>query len=388
MPILPHGSELINRTAGRDERERLTEKAKSMEAINLNPREVSDLEMIANGALSPLEGFMTKDEYKSVLDLMRLSNGIPWTIPITLSVLKADADRYKEGNDIALYGEANHLLGILHLDEKYQFDKEKEAQQILRTTDESHPGVQYLKSIGEMLLGGKITLLNSPHHENFSKYRLAPKETRLLFNEKGWKRIVAFQTRNPIHRAHEYIQKCALEVVDGLLIHPLVGETKGDDIPATVRMSCYETLLEKYYPETRTVLSVFPAAMRYAGPREAIFHALVRKNYGCTHFIVGRDHAGVGKFYGTYDAHHIFDEFASDEIGITPLFFDYTFYCKSCYGMASNKTCPHDSSNHVFLSGTAVREMLTKGEIPPPEFTRPEIAEILINAFRANKGKV
>lgn len=388
MPILPHGSELINRRAGRDERDRLAEKAKSMEAINLNPREVSDLEMIANGALSPLKGFMTKGEYTAVLDLMRLPNGIPWTIPITLSVAKAHADRYKEGHDIALHDGADHLLGILHLEEKYPFDKDKEAQLVLRTTDDSHPGVQYLKSIGGMLLGGEITLLNNPRHEDFNEYRLTPNETRLLFKDKGWKRIVAFQTRNPIHRAHEYIQKCALEVVDGLLVHPLVGETKEGDIPATVRMRCYETLLKKYYPETRTVLSVFPAAMRYAGPREAIFHALVRKNYGCTHFIVGRDHAGVGKFYGTYDAHYIFDEFTRDEIGITPLFFDYTFYCKSCYGMASNKTCPHDSSNHVLLSGTAVREMLTKGEIPPTEFTRPEIAEILIQAFRVNKDIV
>ena len=385
MSISPHGSVLINREAEGDQRDHLIEKTKSMETIHLNSREVSDLEMIANGALSPLEGFMLKEEYTSVLDLMKLPNGLPWTIPITLSAAKSDADRCKEGNDCALYDQEDHLLGILHLEEKYKFDKEKEALEVLRTTDENHPGVQYLESIGEILLGGKITLLNKPHHKYFHQHRLTPKETRVLFNVKGWKRIVAFQTRNPIHRAHEYIQKCALEVVDGLLIHPLVGETKEGDIPATVRMQCYEILLEKYYPKTRTVLSVFPAAMRYAGPREAIFHALVRKNYGCTHFIVGRDHAGVGKFYGTYDAHHIFDEFAPEEIGITPLFFDYTFFCKSCYGMASNKTCPHDSSEHVFLSGTAVREMLLKGKAPPTEFTRPEIAEILINAFHENK---
>ncbi|KPJ55700.1 MAG: sulfate adenylyltransferase [Deltaproteobacteria bacterium DG_8] len=389
MAILPHGGALVNRTVEGDERTHLIEKAKSMEVIHLNSREVSDLEMIASGALSPLEGFMVKEEYSSVLDLMRLPNGLPWTIPITLSLAKADVDRYKEGSDIALYDQADHLLGILHLDEKYRFDKEKEANQILRTTDESHPGVQYLKGIGDTLLGGKITLLNRPHHENFNQYRLNPKETRVLFNVKGWRRIVAFQTRNPIHRAHEYIQKCALEVVDGLLIHPLVGETKEGDIPATVRMHCYEILLKKYYPrtQTRTVLSVFPAAMRYAGPREAIFHALVRKNYGCTHFIVGRDHAGVGKFYGTYDAHYIFDEFHSEEIGITPLFFDYTFFCKSCDGMASSKTCPHDSSEHIFLSGTAVREMLIKGKLPPSEFTRPEVAEILMSAFHKVKDK-
>lgn len=385
MTIAPHGGVLVNRVAEGDEKAHLIEKAKSMEVIHLNPREVADLEMIASGALSPLEGFMVKEDYNSVLDLMRLPNGLPWTIPVTLSVPKADADKYQEGNDSALYDHVDNLLGILHLEEKYQFDKGKEADKILKTTDESHPGVQYLKSIGDILLGGKITLLNRPSHEHFKNYRLEPKETRTLFKENGWKRIVAFQTRNPIHRAHEYIQKCALEMVDGLLIHPLVGETKEGDIPASVRMNCYEILLKKYYPQTRTVLSVFPAAMRYAGPKEAIFHALVRKNYGCTHFIVGRDHAGVGKFYGTYDAHYIFDEFTPEEIAITPLFFDYTFFCKSCGGMASNKTCPHDSSVHVFLSGTAVREMLTKGESPPLEFTRPEIAEILINAFHKNK---
>ena len=385
MTIKPHGGTLVNRIAQGEVKDHLLEKANAMASIRLNAREVSDLEMIATGALSPLEGFMVKEEYQSVLDLMRLPNGLPWTIPITLSVTKANADNYKGGNDYTLYDHTDQLLGILHLQEKYQLDKEKEALSVLKTTDETHPGVQYLKSIGDILLGGKVTLLNKTRHHYFNHYRLDPQETRVLFKVKGWKRIVAFQTRNPIHRAHEYIQKCALEMVDGLLIHPLVGETKEDDMPATVRMQCYEMLLNKYYPKTRTVLSVFPAAMRYAGPREAIFHALVRKNYGCTHFIVGRDHAGVGEFYGTYDAHYIFDEFEREEIGITPLFFDYTFFCKSCDGMASGKTCPHDSPEHILLSGTAVREMLLKGELPPPEFTRPEIAQILINAFREKK---
>ena len=382
MPIEPHGGTLINRIVDGETKNKLEQKARGLEQITINSREISDLEMIATGGLSPLEGFMNKQDYASVVDLMRLKNGLPWTIPITLSVARKDADRFKEGSDVALINDQETLLGILHLEEKFGFDKEHEAQQVLRTTDEKHPGVQYLKSIGDVYLGGKISLINRPAHAEFLNYRLDPRETRALFKQKGWKRIVAFQTRNPIHRAHEYIQKCALEVTDALLVHPLMGDTKQDDIPGQVRMACYEALLGKYYPDTRSMLSIFPAAMRYAGPREAIFHALARKNYGCTHFIVGRDHAGVGNYYGTYDAHYIFDEFSSAEIGITPLFFDHTFYCKTCEGMASSKTCPHDAGHHVFLSGTKVREMLQQGEVPPMEFTRPEVAEILIKFMK------
>ena len=382
MPIEPHGGTLINRIVDGETKNKLEQKARGLEQITINSREISDLEMIATGGLSPLEGFMNKQDYASVVDLMRLKNGLPWTIPITLSVARKDAEHLKEGSDVALLNEQETLLGILHLEEKYGFDKEHEAQQVLRTTDEKHPGVQYLKSIGDVYLGGRISLINRPAHAEFLNYRLDPRETRALFKQKGWKRIVAFQTRNPIHRAHEYIQKCALEVTDALLVHPLMGDTKQDDIPGQVRMACYEALLGKYYPDTRSMLSIFPAAMRYAGPREAIFHALARKNYGCTHFIVGRDHAGVGNYYGTYDAHYIFDEFSPAEIGITPLFFDHTFYCKTCEGMASSKTCPHDAGHHVFLSGTKVREMLQRGEVPPMEFTRPEVAEILIKFMK------
>ena len=382
MPIEPHGGTLINRMVDGETKNTLQQKARGLEQVTINSREISDLEMIATGGLSPLEGFMTRQDYASVVDFMRLKNGLPWTIPITLSIARKDAERLKEGNDVALINEQETLLGILHLEEKYGFDKEHEAQQVLRTTDEKHPGVQYLKSIGDVYLGGKISLINRPAHAEFLNYRLDPRETRALFKQKGWKRIVAFQTRNPIHRAHEYIQKCALEVTDALLVHPLMGDTKQDDIPGQVRMACYEALLGKYYPTTRSMLSIFPAAMRYAGPREAIFHALARKNYGCTHFIVGRDHAGVGNYYGTYDAHYIFDEFSPAEIGITPLFFDHTFYCKTCEGMASSKTCPHDAGHHVFLSGTKVREMLQQGEVPPMEFTRPEVAEILIRFMK------
>ncbi len=382
--IAPHGGKLINRIHGEKEREILEEKIPNLKKIKLNSREISDLEMIATGALSPLEGFMTKNDYDSVVDMMHLSNGLPWTIPITLSATEDESKILNEGEDISLLNESDEVLGVLHLEEKYKYDKEKEADHVYGTTDTAHPGVAYIYQTGNILLGGKISLLKRPKHNDFLKYRFDPAESRKLFREKGWKRVVGFQTRNPIHRAHEYIQKCALEVVDGLFLHPLVGETKGDDIAANIRMKSYEVILEKYYPTDRTVIGVFPAAMRYAGPKEAIFHAVIRKNYGCTHFIVGRDHAGMGNYYGTFDAHYIFDEFDPEEIGITPLFFDHTFFCRTCGGMASYKTCPHDSTHHVTLSGTKVREMLRKGEIPPVEFTRPEVAKILIEGMTKN----
>lgn len=380
--IAPHGGKLINRISEEKEREILEEKIPNFKRIKLNKREISDLEMIATGSLSPLEGFMLKKDYDSVLDMMHLSNGLSWTIPITLSATGEEAKNFKEGDDIALEDEnGGGILAILHLEEKYKYNKEKEADQVYGTLDAAHPGVAYLYQTGDMLLGGKISLIKRPRYTNFMKYRLDPSETRKIFREKGWRRVVGFQTRNPIHRAHEYIQKCALEVVDGLFLHPLIGETKGDDISADIRMKSYEVILEKYYPLDRTIIGVFPAAMRYAGPKEAIFHAIIRKNYGCTHFIVGRDHAGVGNYYGTFDAHYIFDEFDPEDIGIIPLFFDHTFFCRTCGGMASYKTCPHDSSHHVTLSGTKVREMLRKGDIPPVEFTRPEVAKVLIEGM-------
>jgi sulfate adenylyltransferase len=381
MPIKPHGGVLINRIVSGSEKEKLEQKCGGMERIHLTPREVSDLEMIAVGAFSPLYGFMSQAEYLSVVEYGRLPRGFPWTIPITLGVDKKEADRFKHGDDIALYDKQDNLLGVLHLHEKYVFDKEKEARQVLRTTDTAHPGVKYLMEMGDVLLGGPISLINRPPAGPYERYKLDPAETRVLFKEKGWTKIVAFQTRNPVHRAHEYIQKCALETVDGLLLHPLMGETKSDDIPAEVRLKCYQLLLEHYYPKERVVLSIFPAAMRYAGPREAVFHALVRKNYGCTHFIVGRDHAGVGNYYGTYDAQHIFNSFSREEIDIIPLCFEHAFFCRGCDGMATYKTCPHTEKERVILSGTAVRKMLREGIMPPEEFTRPEVAEILINSM-------
>jgi sulfate adenylyltransferase len=381
--IPAHGSRLINRELTGVERETLLERVPAMPRIMLRPREVSDLEMIANGAFSPLEGFMCEDDYVAVRGNMHLASGLPWTIPVTLSATDDAAGRFKEGDDIALYESEDHLLGVLHLKQKFRYDKEREAERVYLTTDTAHPGVAALHAQGEWLLGGAISLLARPRKAEFPSYRLDPRQTRDAFRKKGWHRVVAFQTRNPIHRAHEYIIKCALETVDGLLLHPLVGETKSDDIPAVVRMRCYEAMLDHYFPKTRAMLAVNPAAMRYAGPREAVFHAIIRKNYGCTHFIVGRDHAGVGNYYGTYDAHYIFNEFDSEALAITPMFFDHSFFCRRCSGMASNKTCPHDSSEHVTLSGTKVREMLSRGEMPPAEFSRAEVASILIESLSA-----
>ncbi len=382
FPVNPHGGELINRVVTGGDREEWIKKGSSLARITLNERELSDLDMIASGALSPLTGFMSSADYRSVVESMHLSNGLAWSLPITLSVKKENEARYKEGGDVALYDEKGGLIAILHLKEKFAYNKEEEAQQVYRTTDANHPGVAALYAQGDLYLAGEVTVINRVGYDDFLAYRKDPAELRQLFKEKGWKRIVGFQTRNPIHRAHEYLQKCALELVDGLLIHPLVGATKSDDVPADVRMKCYEVLLENYYPKDRTYISVFPAAMRYAGPREAIFHAIVRKNYGCTHFIVGRDHAGVGNYYGTYDAQLIFDEFEPQELGIQPMFFEHSVFCKKCEGMASSKTCPHGKEEHVFLSGTKVREMLSQGIEPPHEFSRPEVAKILIEAMK------
>ena len=384
--ISPHGGKLINREVAGLERERFINAATELPALHLNAREISDLEMIATGAYSPLEGFLNPSDYDSVCANMRLANGIAWPIPITLPVSNELANTFRQFEDLALY-QGDHLLGLLHLAEKYRYNKVREAELVYRTTDAAHPGVRALYNQGDWLLGGKVSLINRPRGLPFAGYRKDPVETRALFQQRGWRRVVAFQTRNPVHRAHEYIQKCALEIADGLLLHPLVGETKADDVPADVRIQSYEAILEHYYPATRTILSVLPAAMRYAGPREAVFHALIRKNYGCSHFIVGRDHAGVGDYYGTYDAHHIFDEFEPEELGVMPLLFDHTFYCRSCVGMASTKTCPHDKSAHVTLSGTKVRELLSAGQLPPIEFSRPEVARVLIEARRTAKAE-
>jgi len=383
--IKPHGGILINREIQGSKREDLVRKATTLPKVQLSSRQVSDLLMLAIGGYSPLDGFLNEADYTSVRDRMKLVNGVVWPIPITLAVSTDEAGGLRVPSEISLYDD-DHLLGILHVTEKFTYDKEREAQAVYGTKDRAHPGVASLLAQGDWLLAGPISLLNRPRNPSFQQYRLDPSETRLVFSERGWRRVVAFQTRNPVHRAHEYIQKCALEIADGLLLHPLVGDTKADDVPADVRMRSYEEILARYYPASRTVLSVMPAAMRYAGPREAVFHALIRKNYGCSHFIVGRDHAGVGNYYGTYEAQYIFDEFDPSELGITPLFFDHTFYCRTCGAMASVKTCPHEPTNHVTLSGTKVRELLSAGELLPIEFSRPEVARVLIDAYRIAAG--
>ncbi len=379
---IPHGGKLIHRIATPEQREIFIEKGETLPRVTLDDRALSDLVMIAIGGFSPLEGFMGQADYASVVTDMRLANGLPWSIPITLSVTESVAAPLREGTLLRLDDATGRFVGVLELTEKYPYDKHHEAKHVYRTEDEKHPGVKVVYEQGGINLAGPVWLLDRDPHPLFPSYQIDPAVSRVMFEERGWQTVVGFQTRNPIHRAHEYIQKCALEIVDGLFLHPLVGATKSDDIPADVRMRCYEIMVERYFPKNRVILAINPSAMRYAGPREAIFHALIRKNYGCTHFIVGRDHAGVGDYYGTYDAQHIFDEFAPGELGITPLKFEHAFYCTRTQTMATTKTSPSKPEERIHLSGTKVREMLRRGELPPPEFSRPEVAAELARAMR------
>jgi sulfate adenylyltransferase len=370
--IAPHGGELVDRNGERPD------DLDSLEVVRLTPRELADLDMLASGALSPLAGFMGREDYERVVEEMRLADGLVWALPVCLAVESAPS-----GDRVALADEDGTPIAVLEVEETYVYDKEREAERCFRTTETEHPGVARLFAQHDLYLAGPVTVF-ARQESKFPELHRDPAETRALFAERGWKRVVGFQTRNPIHRAHEYLTKCALETVDGLLIHPLVGETKSDDVPAAVRVDAYRTLVEGYYPEDRVLVSAFPAAMRYAGPREAVWHAICRKNYGCSHFIVGRDHAGVGQYYGSYDAQLIFDELDAHELDIEPMFFEHSFWCKACGQMASAKTCPHGGDDRVFLSGTQVRELLERGELPPEEFTRPEVAQVLIEAYRGS----
>ena len=383
-----HGGALVDRLVGGDRAADVLRRAKALSPIRLDARTAADAELIATGALSPLNGFLSKGDYFSVIREAHLAKGDLFPIPITLSVPRADASKYREGSEASLVDDNGEPFGIMSVQEMYAVDRDHEAKEVYKTVDAKHPGVAYLfERRDEVALGGPITLARRTIERKFPAHHRDPGEVREVIASRGWRRTVAFQTRNPIHRAHEYLLRCALEITDGLVVHPLVGETKGDDVPAAVRVRCYEALLENYFPKDRTLLTVFPFAMRYAGPREALMHAIARQNYGFSHFIVGRDHAGVGNYYGTYDAQRIFETLAPNELAIQTLFFEHSFYCRACGGVASIKTCPHGDEQRLLLSGTRVRELLSKGEAPPVEFSRPEVAAILIAAYRSAQEK-
>jgi sulfate adenylyltransferase len=374
---LPHGGQLVNRRLDAEEAAALT--ASRLPWLTLTAAEVADLRALATGAYSPLTGFLGAKEHESVTEQMRLPDGTLWPIPVCLGL--PDGIRV-DGGRLALRGEGGELLGVLEVTEVFERDRAAEAELVYGTSDPAHPGVARVLGAPVRAVAGPVQAVVAPLEGPVGARALTPAQTRAAFTERGWATVVGFQTRNPVHRAHEYLMKCALEMVDGLLLHPLVGPTKEGDVPVEVRMRAYEAVLG-YFPPARVLLAALVAPMRYAGPREAVLHALVRKNYGCTHFIVGRDHAGVGSYYGTFEAQELIASLPAEDLGIVPLRFDNAFYCRRCLAMATGRTCPHPDSEHVALSGTQVRSMLAAGELPPPEFSRAEVAELLIESYRA-----
>jgi sulfate adenylyltransferase len=383
--VPPHGGILKPLLLDGTELEDAKNNAKDFPVVRLNSRETSDLIMLAMGAFSPLDGFMREKDYLGVVNNMQMTDGTMWPIPITLSISKEQAKDLRVGDNIALVDdESDELMGSMVIEEKFDYDKKHEAIQVFRTDDEQHPGVAKIYEQHDVYLGGPVKVFSEgPYPNMYGEHYARPAETRAIFEEKGWIRIAGFQTRNPIHRSHEYVTKIAMEVSDGVLIHPLVGKLKPGDIPADVRMKCYTTLIDKYYVKENVVLKVYPMEMRYGGPREALLHAIFRQNFGCSHLIIGRDHAGVGSYYGPFDAQKIFDEIPKDALQIKPLNIDWTFWCHGCGEMASMKTCPHGKEDRVLISGTKVREMLSNGEMPPEEFTRPEIGQILMDYYQS-----
>jgi sulfate adenylyltransferase len=379
--IAPHGGRLVDLVVPSEERASALGHAETLPRLALTARQLADLECLATGVYSPLDGFMGQSDYRQVLEQMRLADGTLWPIPVVFDVDEKDLAGIGEAAEIALSWEGR-VIATLRITERYAADKPLEASTVYGVDDAEHPGVAAVRELGDVYLAGPVRLIEPQLHGSFDSYRYTPAQSRAEFARRGWRKVAAFQTRNPIHRAHEYLQKVALETVDGLFVHPLVGQTKSDDIPADLRIHTYEVILERYYPQDRILLGVFPAAMRYAGPREALKHAIARQNYGCSHFIVGRDHAGVGNYYGTYDAQRIFETLNSDDLRITPLPFENAAYCTRCAQMATRKTCPHPEDDWLQLSGSKVRAMLREGVRPPVEFTRPEVADLLMQGVR------
>jgi len=373
--VEPHGGVLVDRLVPDADVQAFTAHAATLPTFVLDARELADLELIATGAASPLTGFLDSRDYQSVLDRLRLANGTVWPLPFTLAV--PEDTKVAPGDERALADGNGRVWGTIAVTDVFTRDPIAEAKAVYGTDDPAHPGVAYLLARPRLLVGGSVRVLPLGDDRPFLQYRLSPRELRARIIELGWKTVAGFQTRNPIHRAHEHLTKIALEVSDGLVIHPLVGETKQDDVPATVRFDAYRVLVDNYYPKDRTILAAFPAAMRYAGPREAVFHAIARKNYGINQIIVGRDHAGVGKYYEPLAAQRIFDQFEPVDLGVRPLRLDPTFYCRACGTLASSKSCPHGPSERLELSGTKVREILRSGGHLPEEFTRREVAEVL-----------